>query len=393
MNIVLYILRLHLTSVYFFIKIFTKRKKQVFLLSRQYNKLSLNYHKIIEELEKENIRYKVICKKLDSQINDSVRTQGNYSNFHKLFSKLLKNLGSAFKYYFSLYKQMRYIALSKVVIVDGYNLPVSLLKHKKGTKIIQLWHALGAVKQFGYQTIGKKDGINPNVSHILKMHENYDYVISGSKEMNKYFAKAFNVSKEKVLPIGTPTYDYMKVIDNNILEKIYIKYPILKKKLNVLYSPTFRNSGKTGIKQIIENFDFNKCNLIITSHPKVKYDIKNSKVIYINPNEFSSYDIVKLSDYVITDYSSLMIDAAIANKKILLYVYDYEDYKEGNGLNIDLLKEYPNITKKRASEILKIISDDTYDMAEFQKFKDKYTINENRSSLDRIITLIKECLN
>ena len=28
------------------------------------------------------------------------------------------------------------IATSKVIIVDGYNLPVSLLKHKKGTKVI-----------------------------------------------------------------------------------------------------------------------------------------------------------------------------------------------------------------------------------------------------------------
>ena len=126
----------------------------------------------------------------------------------------------------------------------------------------------------------------------------------------------------------------------------------LKEKVNVLYSPTFRNDNRNGFEELIKYFDFENYNLVITFHPKVA-DFKNDeRVIKINPSEISTYDIVKICDYVITDYSSLMIDALIANKKILLYVYDYDKYKKENGLNIDLINEFPNITKKNAKEII-----------------------------------------
>lgn len=176
MNIFLHLLKFHLITVYFFIKLITRQKKQVVFLSRQYNDISLNYAGVIDLLEEEGITYKCVCKKVLSSINDSVRTQGNYSNGQTFFKKILKNFKESLSYYFSLYSQMRLIAESKVVIVDGYNIVVSLLKHKKGTKVIQMWHALGAIKQFGYQSIGKKDGINSDMARILKMHNNYDYI-------------------------------------------------------------------------------------------------------------------------------------------------------------------------------------------------------------------------
>ena len=76
-------------------------------------------------------------------------------------------------------------------------------KHKKNTTIIQMWHALAAIKKFGYQTIGYTNGLKPKIAKVLCMHKNYDYVISGSKEMNKYFAEAFNVEEEQVKEIAT----------------------------------------------------------------------------------------------------------------------------------------------------------------------------------------------
>ena len=39
---------------------------------------------------------------------------------------------------------------------------------------------------------------------------------------------------------------------------------------------------------------------------------------------FSTFDMLRTVDYVITDYSALAIDACVLNKKLLLYVYDYE---------------------------------------------------------------------
>lgn len=393
MKIILYIIKGHFIIIYFFIKLFTKQKKQVYLLSRQFNSPSINYQIIIDELKKDNIPYKVKCKKISSSINDSMRTQGHYSNTFNLIKKVFSNLKSTLSYYFSLYDQMVSIASSKVIIVDGYNLPVSLLKHKKGTKVIQMWHALGAIKKFGYQSIGKVDGINPTVARILKMHANYDYVISGSEGMNKYFAEAFNVPIEKVLAIGTPSIEFLKKKDNKITKKIKEKYPALKNKINVLYSPTFRNEKNYNYEELINNTDFTKVNLIITNHFKVEERATDPRVININSNEFQTFDILKIVDYVITDYSALMIDASVINKKILLYVYDYDEYKKNNGVNLDLLNDFPTIAYQDAKKLMNVINKNKYDIKAYHEFQKKYTPHIKTTSTEANMDLIKRCLD
>lgn len=390
MAVLLYLLKWHLISSYFFIKLFTKQKRQVCFLSRQGDEVSLNYKKVMEALKKERIPYQYLVKKINANINDSLRTQGNYSNTSKFMKSIFTNLKSAWTYYISLFKQMHLIATSKVIITDGYNLPICLLKHKKGTKAIQMWHALGAVKQFGYQVLGNKDGVSPKVAKILKMHHNYDYVLSGVEAMNPYFSMAFNVPKEKVLAIGTPTIDYLLQDDMKVKKAIYTKYPKLKKKINVLYSPTFRNDKRDGFKELIENFDFTKFNLIITFHAKVTDVVNDKRIVKIKKSDFSTYDVLKICDYVITDYSALLLDTLIVKKKILFYVYDYDEYSKENGLNVELLKDYPSITKKNAKDLMAVLNDD-YDFKTYNKLCETYRPTV-KNSTKKICKLIKECL-
>lgn len=385
LTFLLIIFKIHLKIIYFFIKVFTVRKNDVFLLSRQFNCLPLNYELIIKKIKKENISYKYICKKVPSSINTIIRNEKKNVN-------IFKQLLNIIKYYFNLYKQMYYISISKVIIVDGYNITVSLLKHKKGTKVIQLWHALAAIKKFGYQTIGYKDGLNPTVAKILCMHKNYDYVISGSEEMNKYFAEAFNTDINKMISCGTPTIDYLLKDDDKIVNKIYNTYPELKKKINVLYSPTFRSDDRNNDEEFIKKFDTKKYNLIMTFHPKNKVISNNKDVIIVNRNQFSTFDILRVVDYVITDYSALSIDACVLNKRVILYLYDYEKYKEENGLNIDLFKELEGNTFKNVEDIVKLLDNDNYNMRSYRRFKKKYLSNSKGDSTLQIVKLIKRLL-
>ena len=126
--------------IYFFMKLFKTKNKIVFI-SRQSDKLSLDFSLLKEEIEKNsNIELVFITKKVE------------------------KNFRSVFKSIFIMLKQMYHLATSKVCVIDGYNITVSVLKHKKDTKVIQMWHALAAIKKFGYQTIGYADGINPKIA-------------------------------------------------------------------------------------------------------------------------------------------------------------------------------------------------------------------------------------
>lgn len=382
--ILLFIFKWHLRIIYFFIKLFTKQKKQVFFLSRQFDEIPLNYQILIDELKKDNIEVKVICKKVSSGVNSVVRNE-------KKNRKSNNELISSINYYFNLYKQMVYASTSKVIIVDGYNIVASLLNHKKNTKIIQLWHALAAIKKFGYQTIGYPDGMNPSIAKMLCMHKNYDYVISGSKAMNKYFAEAFNVDVNKVKEIGTPTIDYLLQKDLSTEKKIYKEYPQMKKKLNILYSPTFRSDGRDNTQEVIDKFDTKKYNLILTFHPKNEIKV-NKDVICVDRNKFSTFDILKIVDYVITDYSALAMDACVLNKKLMFYVYDYEQYKKENGINIDLFKELPNCTSKDITDLIEILDNNSYNEKGYQKFRKKFITNLNGGSTKELIQLIEENL-
>ena len=382
--LILWIFKWHLRIIYFFIKLFTRRKNQVFFLSRQFDEVPLNYQRLIDGLEKDGVSVKVICKKISSGVNSAIRNEKkNRKGKHEILSML--------SYYLNLYKQMFYASTSKVIIIDGYNIVSSLLKHKKDTKIIQLWHSLAAIKKFGYQTIGYPDGLNPKISKMLCMHYNYDYVISGSKAMNKYFAEAFNVDINKVLEIGTPTIDFLLEKNDKIVNQIYKEYPRLKKKINLLYAPTFRSDGRNNADELIKNIDSDKYNLIISLHPK---DIakKDDKVICIDRDKYTTFDFIRVADYVITDYSAVAIDSCILNKKVIFYVYDYDQYNKENGINIDLFKELPGCTFRNVKDMVNMLDNNKYNEQAFQKFRKKYVTNLNGGSTNKLIKLIEENL-
>ena len=381
---ILFIFKWHLRIIYFFIKLCTQRKNRVFFLSRQFNEIPLNYEMLIGKLKKEKIDIKIICKKVSVGVNSIIR---NEKKKNTKFIEIFYSIG----YYFNLYKQMFYIATSKVIIIDGYNLTTSVLKHKKNTTIIQMWHALAAIKKFGYQTIGYPDGLKPRIAKMLCMHKNYDYVISGSKAMNKYFAEAFNVPEEKVVEIGTPTIDYLLKENKEVVEKLLNEYPQMKTKTNILYSPTFRSDGRDNTQEVIKNIDTKKYNLIITFHPKNNV-VENSDIICIDRNKYSTFDVLRVVDYVITDYSALAIDACVLNKKLLLYVYDYEQYDKENGININLFEELPGSVSKDIKELINVIDENKYNLKAYDCFRHKYVSNLNGDSTEKIIKIIKEKL-
>lgn len=385
LKVLLYLFKWHLMIIYFFIKLFTKQKEEVFFLSRQSDVIPEYYNDLMKELDKSNISYKVICKRVPSSVNTMLRNEKRKGSFFVQLSNILS-------YYFNLYKQLTYIATSKVVVIDGYNLVVSLFNHKKSTTIIQIWHALGAIKKFGYQTLGKKNGINKTIAKILKMHRNYDYIISTSKEMSKCYSEAFNTPENKILPIGTPTVDNLLKPDKMKLKSMFKDYPILKTKPNILYVPTFRSDGTDNNEEIIKNFDTEKYNLIFQLHPKSDPVDPNSGVITVDRKKYSTTDLMKMADYIITDYSSLIFDACILDKKLLLYLYDYDKYSRENGLNVDLFKELKGCAFKDIKDIINIIDNNSYDKKSYNKFKKKYTNNFKGNSTKELVKLIKENL-
>ena len=389
MHVLLVLFQIHLKIIYFILKLFTRSKRQVFFLSRQTNELSINYQYLINFIKKNDssITIKYSCRRVAENLNKRIHSsKGAKNNFS------WREIKEILSYYFLLYKQMYYLASSKVIIIDGYNVLISSLKHRKGTTIIQIWHALAAIKKFGYQTLDKKGGISSKKAKLLHLHENYDYVLSGSDAMRKPFSEAFHIQGEKILSIGTPYIDYLLKTKAN-KTKVYKDYPCLENKRIILYCPTFRKSGRNVLEEIVKSVDLKRYCLIIRLHPLDSAN--NLKIVpegvLINP-KIEYVTLLKMADYVITDYSALMIEASIVKANVLLYVYDYEQYKRENGLNIDLFEELQGCVFKDFKDLMCCIDNKQYNKSALLSFRKKYITNLKGNSTEEIYYLIRRML-
>lgn len=335
-----------LNIIYLFIKLFPTKNKITFI-SREKNEPSLDFKLLSEAIKKKNasIEIVILCKRLDPGIRNRIT------------------------YVFHMFRQMYHIATSKVVILDTYCICISVLKHKKRLKVVQMWHAMGSLKKFGYSILDQKEGSNSQIAKWMHMHENYDYVFTSSEQCLKNFAEAFNVSVDKMVVMPPPKVDLIidakRIKDNR--ERVLKKYPILKKKKNILYCPTFRkNTGmRRDIQKLIDEVDFKKYNLVIKLHPLSKTVIDDKRIIF--DRDFSTIEVAAACDYVITDYSAVVFEIALLNKPLFFYAYDRQTYVNNRDfyMNYD---EMPGVISDNPKVIVEAIENKKYDLKKVKKF-------------------------
>ena len=242
-----------------------------------------------------------------------------------------KNLWGQFLYFINCMKQLYYVYTSRIIFLHDNNYVVSHFK-REGVQVIQVWHACGAIKKFG------------NVIERQYPIRNYDYVLATSLFWKEPYHQAFSVDANHVLPIGLPRTD--ELFDQEWIEKkkleLYHKYPSLKNKKDILYAPTFRGNIYIGFSAI--EFDAKKIMdclghdyvLIYKFHPLMGNYMLGDGDSIINMNHEDTHELFCISDYLISDYSSIVFDFMILEKPILFYVPDLEQYSKDLGVFVDI---------------------------------------------------------
>lgn len=341
--------KLVLKAIYAPMKLF-KTKNRIVYLSRQSNSKSLDMQLLEQAINSEDSSVEQVfrLKMIDDGIVDKI------------------------KYLFNLFGDMYYLATSKVAIVDTYSIPVSCLNHKKDLTVIQIWHALGAVKKFGLQSLGTKEGRDEQVGDALCMHKNYDYVIAPSKAAARFYMQAFGVEQNKIKICPLPRVDY--ILDSKVkaAEFFSLNLNFGDKKI-ALYLPTFREREGYIAQMLKVEFDSRSdYQLLISTHPlsTVKKDEK-----YCAKGDFSTYDLMKIADVIITDYSACAFEASLLGKPVYFFVPDYDEYLVERGINVDLKEEMPQCVFTQADSLVNAIAGEPYDMGQLFMFKEKYVEN------------------
>lgn len=359
--------------VYSFFKL-NKTKNQVAFISRQSETPSLDFQYLIDEIQKNYPQYEVVvlCKMIPA------------------------SFGGKIKYVGEMFRQMKALSQSKVVVLDGYCILASVLNHKKDLKIIQIWHALGAFKRFGKSVLDMPGGKSSATANAFKMHRNYDLIAASGDKCVPFFAEAFDQPEEKFIPIGIPRMDYLTDSEKNakVVQNIYSVYPELDNgKKTILYVPTFRDKPEDieALHKMTEDFvskvDYSKYNLVVKHHVVDT----NFEEVYIDSTQnilhgehFSGMDFMCVSDFVVTDYSSVIYEAVLKNLPIYIFCFDGERYLDERGFYIDFWHDIPAVYGKTSEEILASINDNkTVDNEKIERFKADY-VNKKFDSITHI---------
>lgn len=297
-------------------------------------------------------------------------------------------------YFIQFILSFYHIATAKFIFVDNYFGFLAATPFKESVKVIQLWHAAGAIKRFGLKdpsTLYRSYHAN---KRFRKVYQRFTQVVVGSDKMVDIFKQTFHLKEHQFLRTGIPRTDFF--YDNHAIKeaklKLYGIYPQLVSKKVLLYAPTFRDGE---IDNYTLQIDIDLLNehlgndfvLLIRLHPAVKHissAINNSCLInvsdYPNLNE-----LLIITDYLITDYSSVPFEFALLNRPIIFYSYDYEKYLVERGFFEDYKKAMPGPVVNSTIDVIKEIQNNAFDYKRLAQFASEWNRHSKGNAAELLV--------
>lgn len=292
----------------------------------------------------------------------------------------------------SSFKGYWYMATSQYLVTNSA-FPDNFVK-KPGMVMLQTQHGT----PFKFMGLDQKK-VQPKAMNWWRLTLNtriWDFVLSSNDHSSSVWRKAYPYNY-KVLEIGYPSNDQFYNEDDNALSEIRKKLQIADGKKIALYAPTFRTSRRNKEFYIDDIFNPKKVAealgedfvLLLRGHYWSKSgSFNNENIIDVSTYPVTN-DILMISDLLITDYSSISVDYANRKKPIILYTYDYDDYKKERGLYTDIRELLPTTTANNFDDLIEIIKEEKYNTndskLENQNFHKIYCQYEDGNSTKKLL--------
>lgn len=215
------------------------------------------------------------------------------------------------------------LAQAKITLQDQGNLTEEINLLTPRQKSLQMWHGV-PLKRLGKLT---------TVS--------YDYLVSTSDFVNETTLGKVITAKE-YKDFGYPRNDLLLQEYHDQYDLLFCDrtiYDFAKQSFDsdhtiILYMPTHRESSKASkipldfvkLNEFLRNIN---ATIILKLHHFVQ-ELYQNEVIYSNilfhSTQGDVYPLLKYTDILITDYSSVYFDFLLLNRPIIFFNYDYEEY-------------------------------------------------------------------
>jgi CDP-ribitol ribitolphosphotransferase len=313
------------------------------------------------------------------------RLDGNLLHIHRAIRRLRPKVECALvlepysyglrgklAYAATLLRGMYLVRTSGLVVVDNAYLPVHVAPHRRGTQVVQVWHAEGALKRFGVDVVRGLD--EPERTFL---HRYYDWVVTSGEASRGAWSRALRTPVDRVLALGSPRTDFF--FDEQALaaarSRVLAAEPALAGRRVVLYAPTFRGRGPrkrpgTGLdaralRAALPPTDV----LVLKSHPNLDarlvatdgFDLVVEPTVDLN-------ELLAATDILITDYSSSIFDFALLRGRMVLLVDDLEGYERDPGLYLDYRTEMIGTQVGDTDGVIEAILRDRFDLEPYEAF-------------------------
>lgn len=285
--------------------------------------------------------------------------------------------------------QKYYAQCGCVFLTDNFD-PVYAHQPRKDTKVIQLWHACGAFKKWGYSTLDLSWGGSRKDMLKFPMHNTYTDVFVSAESVIPCYAEAFRCSERRIKAFGTPRTDiyFDEAFVNSQREELLKKFPKIGDRKIILYAPTFRgNSPETAYNNA--PLDYGKLKkalgdeyaLVLKLHPFAakKYSLTEEEIEkYGDDFVFDGSNFIKIetalcaADILIADYSSLIFEYSLLNRPMLFYAYDLEEYDRDRSFYFDYKSFVPGRIVRNEDELIGAINNGSFGAEKIPKFREKF---------------------
>ena len=242
------------------------------------------------------------------------------------------------RYALRVARGMYHLRTAGLVFVDNAWLPVHVGAHPR-TTVVQVWHATGALKRFGLDSVPP-----PGEPERTFLHRGYDWVVTSGDASREPWSRALRTPLDHVLALGSARTD--ELLDPAALaaarERVLATYPALRGRRVVTYAPTFRGRGRG--KRPAPGLDAARLRaalgpgdvLALKSHPNLDAGLVATAGfdVVVAPSDDMN-DVLAATDVLITDYSSSIFEWALLRRPLILLVPDLAEYEREPGLYVD----------------------------------------------------------
>lgn len=362
--------------------------------------------------------------KADERLTKIIFTKTNHTQFYIEGEKntIIVKLHSLKGLYYLLKCKVLFLthSISMDFSIRYGNGLFSIVKLRMSNRIIiNLWHGIALKKLLALTNDDVKKQTN-RVAYNRWERSRYNGLVCSSEIDSYAMATMFYpISYDRMWITGYPKNDFLLKDLQNLPKYFRDAILAIEKLVNgkrlIVYAPTYRQTSavQDAFYYQFSVDEIDELKKLLKAHNAVLgvrlHYFRNSQELF-NIESYIDNDtiidlghyviseisaVIRMADVVVTDYSSLYIDALYLNKPVVSFAYDFEDYKsKQDGILYDMSIVFPGPVIQKFSELVTTLDGilsgtDQMDKSHYkisQNFYYKYIdTNNSRRIVDNIM--------